>query len=92
MATPVHDWVVPRLDALLAEAVKNGMDREVVVAVLTDIITGPGYNDAETREEDTPQPTGRTDPAQEPVPNDVLPVTRPEWFPYAPSVLPDPQS
>ncbi|MBW4022575.1 MAG: hypothetical protein HIU92_05440 [Proteobacteria bacterium] len=91
MATPVHDWVVPKLDALLGEAMQNGMDREVVVAVITDIITGPGYNDAVVREEDAPQPTGLTDPAQEPIPSNTLPVSRPEWFVYAPSALPDPQ-
>jgi hypothetical protein len=89
MSTPVRDWIRPRLDALIAEAVANGMDRQVVVAVITDLIEGPGYNDAVVREEDTVQPTGLTDPAQEPIPTDAMPVSRAEWFPYSPSALPD---
>jgi hypothetical protein len=80
MSTPVHDWVLPRLDALIAEGVKNGMDRQVLVAVITDIVEGPTYNDVVAREEDAPQPTGLTDPTQEPVPTSVLPVTRDSWF------------
>jgi hypothetical protein len=90
MSTPVRDWIVPRLDALIAEGVKNGMDRQVIVAVITDIIEGPGYNDVVAREEDAPQPTGLTDPAQEPIPASVLPVSRGEWFPWSDSGLPDP--
>jgi hypothetical protein len=89
--TPVRDWILPRLDALIAEAVTNGMDRQVVVAVITDIIEGPHYNEAVTREEDAPQPTGETDPRQEPVPSNVAPISRAEWFPYSPSALPDPE-
>ena len=54
MSTPVRDWIQPRLDALLADGVKNGMDRQVMVAVITDIIEGPGYNDVVGREEDAP--------------------------------------
>jgi hypothetical protein len=89
--TPVRDWILPRLDALVAEAVKNGMDRQVVVAVITDIVEGPDYNDAVVREEDAPQPTGESDPRLEPVPANVVPISRPEWFPYSPSALPDPE-
>jgi hypothetical protein len=63
----------------------------VIVAVITDIVEGPGYNDAVTLEEDAPQPTGLTDPTQEPIPTSVLPVSRAEWFPYSPSALPDPE-
>jgi hypothetical protein len=91
MSTPVRDWVLPRLDALIAEAVQNGMDRQVVVAVITDIVEGPDYNDAAPREEDAPQPTGVTDPAQEPISMSVAPISRADWFPYSPSALPDPE-
>jgi hypothetical protein len=91
MSTPVRDWILPRLDALIAEGVKNGMDRQVIVAVITDIVEGPSYNDVVAREEDAPPPTGLTDPTQEPVPTNVMPVSRPEWFPYSPSALPDPE-
>jgi hypothetical protein len=91
MSTPVHDWVLPRLDALIAEGVRNGMDREVIVAVITDIIEGPGYNDAVTREADAPPPTGRTDPMREPIPTSVLPVTRDSWFDAGVFTSPDPE-
>jgi hypothetical protein len=90
MSTPVHDWVLPRLEALIAEGVTGGMDRQVIVAVITDIVEGPRFNAAVTREEDAPKPTGLTDPAQEPVPTSVMPLSRAEWFPYADSALPDP--
>jgi hypothetical protein len=91
MSTPVHDWVLPRLNALLAEAVANGMDREVVVAVITDIIEGPGYNDAVVGEEDVPPPPTETDMTREPIPTNALPVTRAGWFSGVPSALPDPE-
>jgi hypothetical protein len=52
MSTPIHDWVSPRLDAMLADAVKAGMDRQIVVAVMTDIIASSAYNEAVTPPED----------------------------------------
>jgi hypothetical protein len=91
MSTPVHDWILPRLDALIAEAVKNGMDHQVIVAVITDIVEGPHYNRAVAREQDAPQPTGLTDPKQEPITASVLPVTRDSWFDYAIPSSPDSQ-
>jgi hypothetical protein len=42
--TPVHDFLLPRLEQLLADAAANGIDRTIAVAVLTDIVTGPGMN------------------------------------------------
>jgi hypothetical protein len=41
--TPVHDFLAPRLTALLDEAVANGFTREVVVAVLIDLTTSPPF-------------------------------------------------
>jgi hypothetical protein len=41
--TPLHDWLRPRLDRLLAEAGNAGFEREAVLAVLTDLATSPGY-------------------------------------------------
>jgi len=90
MSTPVHDWVLPRLDALIAEGVKNGLDRQVIVAVITDIIEGPRYSEAVAKEEDALQPAGLTDPTREPVPTNALPVTRDSWFEYTVSTSPDP--
>ena len=44
--TPGHDFLLPRLTALVAEAETAGIARDVAVAVLTDLITGPGFNNA----------------------------------------------
>jgi len=45
--TPLQDWVTPRLTALLEEAVAAGFERQTAVAVIIDVITGPGFNDPE---------------------------------------------
>ena len=42
--TPAHDWLRPRLQRLVADAEAAGIEREIAVAVLTDIITGEGFN------------------------------------------------
>jgi hypothetical protein len=39
--TPVHDWLRPRLAALVQQAVRAGFARETVIAVITDLITAP---------------------------------------------------
>ena len=44
--TPVHAWVLPRLEALVRDAESAGFERAVVVAVVTDLITAPPFNDA----------------------------------------------
>ena len=36
-----HDWLRPRLGALVADAAKAGIARDVSVAVITDLINGP---------------------------------------------------
>ena len=42
--TPAHDWLRPRLAALVSGAERAGFDRQTVIAVLTDLITSPPYN------------------------------------------------
>ena len=42
----MHEWVLPRLAALVRDAEKAGFDRATVVAVVTDLITAPPFNDA----------------------------------------------
>ncbi len=37
--TPLHDWLRPRLNAVLREAAGAGFEREAVLAVLTDLAT-----------------------------------------------------
>jgi hypothetical protein len=38
-----HDWLRPRLGALVAEAKAAGIARDVSVAVITDLINGPDF-------------------------------------------------
>jgi hypothetical protein len=48
-----HDWLRPKLSALVAEAEAAGIDRGVSVAVITDLINGPPFSASalETSEE-----------------------------------------
>jgi hypothetical protein len=45
-ATPMHDWLSPRLLSLVRDAEQAGFDRAAVVAVIIDLITMPPFNDA----------------------------------------------
>ena len=36
-----HEWLRPRLSALVADAAKAGIAHDVCVAVITDLINGP---------------------------------------------------
>ena len=51
-STPIHDWLLPRVLSLVREAEQAGFDRETVVAVITDLITTPPFNDAGTNPEE----------------------------------------
>ena len=42
--TPLHDWMTPRLNALLDEAVKAGFDRQIAVDVVIDLIESVRLN------------------------------------------------
>jgi hypothetical protein len=44
-ATPMHDWLSPRLLSLIRDAEQAGFDRGAVIAVITDLITMPPFND-----------------------------------------------
>ncbi len=44
--TPAHEFLLPRLTALVNEAVAVGHHREVAVAVLIDLVTSPGFDTA----------------------------------------------
>jgi len=39
--TPVHDWLRPRLEQLIADGTAAGFEREAVLAVLVDLATAP---------------------------------------------------
>jgi hypothetical protein len=43
--TPAHDWLRPRLSELVRQGVLAGFDRQTVVAVITDLITAPPFNE-----------------------------------------------
>ncbi len=43
-ATPLHDWMMPRLEALLEEALKAGFERQTAVAVIIDLIESSRFN------------------------------------------------
>ena len=42
--TPVHDWLRPRLAELIRQAERAGFARDTVIAVITDLITAPPFN------------------------------------------------
>jgi hypothetical protein len=44
-ATPMHDWLLPRLMSLVRDGQQAGFDRAAIVAVITDLITMPPFND-----------------------------------------------
>lgn len=46
MASPIHDFLLPRIAALVNEAVGQGMPRDATVAVLIDIVTSPAFDTA----------------------------------------------
>jgi len=54
--TPIHDFVRPRVLALLNECVAQGAPRDAVVAVLIDIVTAPDFDTA------APDPTADSAP------------------------------
>ena len=43
---PPQDWFQPRLAALVAEAAQAGYAKDVAIAFITDLITGPHFNTA----------------------------------------------
>jgi hypothetical protein len=51
-----HDFLLPRLTALVNEAVTSGIARDVAVAVLIDLVTSPVFDTA------APDPQADSDP------------------------------
>jgi hypothetical protein len=58
-ATPIHDYLAPRVAALVQSAAEQGMARDAVVAVLIDILTSPQYDTA------APDPAADSAPHQD---------------------------
>jgi hypothetical protein len=55
-ATPVHDFVLPHLTALVRDALAQGFAKEVVVAVVIDLITAAPFDTAKPSPEGAPHP------------------------------------
>jgi hypothetical protein len=51
-ATPMHNWLLPRLVSLVRDAEQAGFDRAAIVAVITDLITMPPFNDMDLPPDD----------------------------------------
>ena len=70
--TPGHDFLLPRLTELVRLAEAHGIGRDVAVAVLSDLITGPEFNDA------VPEPGADSAPrpARDPGPTDEALLVR----------------
>jgi hypothetical protein len=68
-STPVHDWLRPRLLALVDEADKAGLPRQTVVAVIIDIVGAPPFDQA-AAPATTQAPVGGTAP-RDPLPMEV---------------------
>jgi hypothetical protein len=49
--TPVHDWLLPRLEQLIADGAAAGFEREAVLAVLVDLATSAPIDTAPLPEE-----------------------------------------
>src|ERR1700744_1873125 len=56
---PAHDFLRPRLTPLVAESGREGIAREVAVAVLIDLVTSPSF--------DTAAPDPKADSAPHPL-------------------------
>ncbi len=54
--TPARDWILHRLNSLLADAEGAGIALDVAVALITDIIDSPDFNTALPQEPEPSHP------------------------------------
>ena len=56
--SPARDFLLPRLNALVQEAVGRGITRDVAVAVLIDLVTSPVFDTAapDPKDDSAPHP------------------------------------
>ncbi len=73
--TPVRDFLLPRLTALVAEAEAQGFQRQVAVAVLIDLITAPDFDTAapDPRDDSEPRPDYERHPDDPPMVHGIVP-------------------
>ncbi len=53
--SPLHDWLRPRLEALLRAAAAAGFPRDAAVAVILDIASGAAFDTAPLPAEPAPE-------------------------------------
>lgn len=53
---PLHEWLRPRLHALLQQAIAAGFARDAAVAVMIDLITAPPFDQAGAQPDGSPHP------------------------------------
>jgi hypothetical protein len=72
--TPARDFLLPRLTALIDEAVAHGFARQVAVAVLIDLITAPDFDtgDPDPEAASDPQPDYERSPDDPPMIDGVV--------------------
>jgi hypothetical protein len=58
---PAHDFLLPRLTALVNEAVGRGFTRDVAVAVMIDLVTSPRFDTAAPAPTDDSAPNPQWD-------------------------------
>ena len=77
--TPIHDYLRPRLLALLNEVVAQGHPRDAGVAVLIDIVTAPDFDTAapDPHADTAPHPDYERSPDVVVVDNQVVTPLRP---------------
>ncbi|MGH7210591.1 MAG: hypothetical protein ACREF1_03915 [Acetobacteraceae bacterium] len=66
-AAPVHDWLRPRLLALLADSEKAGLPRETVVAVIIDIVGAPPFDASDAQSSPPAEPVAADAGGSDPV-------------------------
>ncbi len=77
--TPVHDFIHPRISALVAEARAHGIAKDVAVAVLIDIVTSPAFDTAapDPRDDSAPHRDYERTPSSPVLVNGTIPVNPP---------------
>ena len=77
---PAHDFLLPRLTALVDEAVAHGITRDVAIAVLIDLVTSPGFDTAapDPHDDSAPHPLWDRGPDSVVLVNGVSPKGPPD--------------
>lgn len=80
-STPARDFLLPRLTALVDDAVATGFERPVAVAVLIDLITAPEFDTA------APDPKADSEPHPDYQRSPSDPITVSGFVPAGPPAI-----